>query len=895
MVDTTPFTSPDGEPSTQGVDEKNVENDENEQPNINELEEAAAHKILHELNGNNGNKKSALSDCPLRFAEHKAFLRLVHSAPGGGDELYLGRALPGAIERYVNFWLPLVAREAQGSESQGGCCAPLIPPFDIAWVWHLHRLAPLRYAAYCTERFGRVLDPGMAAFRAQTAADADDETRRLWRQHFGVEPFFQPEGGEGVRSVPRAAWGPRDPLSRQTTLSPEIKEMCAKVRSALTFDYDAETCSARQRTFLWQVSQPACSEGGAAAITARYVQFLGLMREHGYADHFFVPSYDIDFAWHTHMLSSTSAYLRESAALAGAPGGVDHDDSVNQRQLHSQLHRGWQDTKELWALSHGETAPPIDLAGVTYRGEPPDWWFHSDPSAIFRVRDGFLSEAEVEAALESLRHEANVRRRAHSGLDMVCEVSADVMRRIREQLDGAEGAVLANRAMDREGDGPAQVEAEQQGEKKKKEEEHEEALVGVPARVCPAAKSVPQHKDKADGYGACVSSWICVVYLTRQPGSALVLVDDVSGIESRVAIEPGRLCCWPNARFSHRVDVDATAAAAAAVAAQGGALGSFRCMLGPMAFGQTTPNSKEIVYTEGGCGGGGCGGGGCGGGGCGGGGCAGGGGEPPIKNTATKRIVGLSTLSTIMKLPQGTASQDELHRSFAPSAYNAEHSGLFQKKTVPYMNEGAISPAYWQQLQQQLQQLEATLAQIANQSAPLDVCDPCCGGYIVPGARAKIDAIRAVATFIKATRDVYMASVNLTLDSLPCPPTSGNAQLNVRLAFGGLNSAYYLDAVRRRAGYSAAWALQTAQTEELLAREALSKFGIVASAAAVAPGDQLMAVQVPDGLTGGQSLQVQTPTGLMAVQIPPGLTAGQSFQIQLPMAPPVAQPVMARK
>ena len=29
----TPFTSLDGEPSTQGVDEKNVENDENKQPN----------------------------------------------------------------------------------------------------------------------------------------------------------------------------------------------------------------------------------------------------------------------------------------------------------------------------------------------------------------------------------------------------------------------------------------------------------------------------------------------------------------------------------------------------------------------------------------------------------------------------------------------------------------------------------------------------------------------------------------------------------------------------------------------------------------------------------------------------------------------------------------------
>ncbi len=34
----TPLTSPDGEPLTQGVDEKNVENDGNEQPKIKELE-----------------------------------------------------------------------------------------------------------------------------------------------------------------------------------------------------------------------------------------------------------------------------------------------------------------------------------------------------------------------------------------------------------------------------------------------------------------------------------------------------------------------------------------------------------------------------------------------------------------------------------------------------------------------------------------------------------------------------------------------------------------------------------------------------------------------------------------------------------------------------------------
>ena len=306
----------------------------------------------------------AASMAALRFAEHKAFLRLVHSAPGGGDELYLGRALPGAIERYVNFWLPLVAREG-GCEGGG---AHLIPPVDIAWVWHLHRLAPRRYAAYCTERFGRVLDPGTSAFRAQdTAAEADGgetqadgETRRLWQQHFGDEPFFQRRGeGEGGPTE----WGPRDPLSNQTTLSAKVKDACARVRSAHEFDYDVETCSSRQRTFLWQVSQPAISEGPAAS--ERYLRFLGLMKKHGYDQHFFVPSYDIDFAWHTHMLTSTTAYLRETELLAAAPGGVDHDDSVNQRHEESKLHLGWAETKELWALEHGDTAAPIDQAGIT--------------------------------------------------------------------------------------------------------------------------------------------------------------------------------------------------------------------------------------------------------------------------------------------------------------------------------------------------------------------------------------------------------------------------------------------------------------------------------------------------------------------------------------------------
>ena len=671
----------------------------------------------------------------LNFAEHEAFLRLVHSAPGGGDELYIGCALPGAIQRYLNCWLPLLARAVGGNHEVGN---RLIPPVDIAWVWHLHRLAPRRYAMYCTERFGRVLDPKAAAFKAQctTAAEpddpvADDETRRLWQEHFSDEPFFQRRGEDASSAV---EWGPRDPLSNQTTLCAKVKEACAQVRSAHGFGYDVETCSARQRTFLWQVSQPACSDG--PAVRARYLQFLGLMKKHGYGEHFFVPTYDIDFAWHTHMLTSTTAYLRESELLAAAPGGVDHDDSVNQRNQDSKLHLGWLDTKQLWAMHHGDTADGIDKldkSGVTYRGEPPDWWFKADGADIYRVRDDFLTGDEVSAALEQLRCEANVRGRAHSGFDMVCQVSGDVIRRLDEQLEGEPavagqgGAESPEQVAVESGQGgaesPEQVAVESQ---ENREQVLEDKMVEVPARVCPASKSVPQHKDKKHGKGAVLSSWICVVYLTDQPGSALVLVDDVTGREFSVAIRSGRMCCWPNARFSHRVDVD-PAVAGGSVAAQLAELASCRCMLGPMAFSQSPgPGSscKEIVYAEGGCGGGGCGGGGCGGGGCGGGGyggggyggggCGGGGGEPPIKESARVRILGTSNLRDVVRLTQGTADMALLGATFVPWLYDGVHTNLRKTKitAVPYMREAAISQALWQQLQQDISGLEVQLAQI---------------------------------------------------------------------------------------------------------------------------------------------------------------------------------------
>mmetsp|Transcript_15810 Transcript_15810/g.43371 ORF Transcript_15810/g.43371 Transcript_15810/m.43371 type:complete len:215 (+) Transcript_15810:284-928(+) len=58
------------------------------------------------------------------------------------------------------------------------------------------------------------------------------------------------------------------------------------------------------------------------------------------------------------------------------------------------------------------------------------------------------------------------------------------------------------------------------------------------------------------------------------------------------------------------------------------------------------------------------------------------------------------------------------------------------------------------------------------------------------------------------------------------------------------------------------------------------------------PAMQKMRVTVPQGVSGGQSLRVQTPSGLMQVIVPDGLTAGQTFDMMVPNTS-AAQPAVA--
>jgi hypothetical protein len=76
--------------------------------------------------------------------KHKYFLQKIH-----GLGISLRQTDLESLRRYKNLWLPLVNRFPDDQ---------LVPPPDIAWLWHCHRLAPKDYVKYVMQEFGVILE-----------------------------------------------------------------------------------------------------------------------------------------------------------------------------------------------------------------------------------------------------------------------------------------------------------------------------------------------------------------------------------------------------------------------------------------------------------------------------------------------------------------------------------------------------------------------------------------------------------------------------------------------------------------------------------------------------------------------------------------------------------------
>ena len=313
--------------------------------------------------------------------------------------------LETAIYNYETYFLP----KSVNSESDS-----VIPNIDVAWVWHCHRLAPKRYANHCKTTFGKI--PKSSFDHSDTA--------------------------EFQQAVPEN-W------------SSSIK-------------YDLKLACERQKSFLWHILPEKYTQNGVLeSCIQQYTQFLELMAANGYRSNFYVPNYQIDFAWHTHILMNTEIYFQETLAIVGEV--VDHDDSAIERDAESKRTVSWENTKDLWKKKFGSRGKGKEngvkqdteiktLNGSDYRGEPPSWFFETEIGKIIKISENAIPENEITDLLEKFDLES-----AGSELSSLPKVQTEIeLVKTVKEIFGEFGCELTTNV--------------------------------IPARIC--NHSVPMHKDR---------------------------------------------------------------------------------------------------------------------------------------------------------------------------------------------------------------------------------------------------------------------------------------------------------------------------------------------------------------------------------------------------------------
>jgi hypothetical protein len=196
------------------------------------------------------------------------------------------------IDRYQNQWLPLVAKHPNEE---------LIPPIDVAWVWHVHRLAPIVYSKYSKKRFNKNLNNKDFAYQhkgqeqepGDTTTLAAEHTRKLWHNHTNGAPFF---------------------VTRTYHLNNHDEQQPV----FFVGNYDLCGASQRQLSFITSVSAPLYkSKQFLSTCIEQYSQFLLIVKHNRQQKKTpAIPSVAIDVAWHTHQLLNTSTYLAETCKFS---------------------------------------------------------------------------------------------------------------------------------------------------------------------------------------------------------------------------------------------------------------------------------------------------------------------------------------------------------------------------------------------------------------------------------------------------------------------------------------------------------------------------------------------------------------------------------------------------
>ncbi|CAF4243823.1 unnamed protein product, partial [Rotaria sordida] len=178
-------------------------------------------------------------------------------------------------------------------------------PWEIDWIWHVHRLHPIAYNNDCIKQLpnGKLVDKRYQRLKI-----------KQHRKH------------------------------RSVALSKSIKKPSTFVPSI-----DLVNAVLRQRDFLEKFKQHylfsmnlrQMNQNSFAQMVQNYVLFLKLAKK----DEIIVPTFDIDLIWHTHM-RFPSFYQKASIVLCGFL--LDHDDSLENDTLVD----AYQKTAEQWKMAY---------------------------------------------------------------------------------------------------------------------------------------------------------------------------------------------------------------------------------------------------------------------------------------------------------------------------------------------------------------------------------------------------------------------------------------------------------------------------------------------------------------------------------------------------------------
>eukprot|EP00892_Ulva_mutabilis_P007881 jgi/Ulvmu1/5465/UM023_0001.1 len=265
--------------------------------------------------------------------EHQ-FLRHVDEA---GDILYDEEVVRLSVLRYEHLWMPAVAALPDG--------AVLVPPLDIAFVWHCHVLCPTRYFSDWQEITGSVPDYKFPDLAAPTAATTEN----------GLHVDLSTKA-DALQSMWRS-------LERAISLPSRTYNVdhLAKLPTSC-MSYDVASAALRQKVFFYQVSLPHYGlQSFIHSAIARYITFLSIRRANPGTK--LCPTYDIDLVWHSHM-SRPHQYKKETELRVGVH--LSHDDSINDRSAGSELQALQRTTERLFSASGQE----FFSAGGMFRGIP---------------------------------------------------------------------------------------------------------------------------------------------------------------------------------------------------------------------------------------------------------------------------------------------------------------------------------------------------------------------------------------------------------------------------------------------------------------------------------------------------------------------------------------------